>query len=86
MVTTNTNDIVKKETLWVTNDEIAKTFNKYFKETEEKINIFVWPSNNEDLTKETLTKIIKKYKNHPSIVKIKSKYLIKKDFFFNQFS
>ena len=85
MVTTNTNDIVKKETLWVTNDEM-KTFNKYFKETVEKINIFAWPLNNEDLTKETLTKIIKKYKNHPSIGKIKSQYLIKKDFFFNKIS
>ena len=43
----------------------------------EKLNTFEWPSNNEYLTEETLTKIIKKFKNHPSIVKIKNKYLIK---------
>ena len=45
-VTTITNDIVKKETLLVTNDEIAKTFNKHFTETVEKLNTFAWPSNN----------------------------------------
>ena len=69
-ITKNTNEIVEKETLLVNNDEIAKTFNSTFE----------WPSKNEGLTKETLTKIIKKFKNHPSIVKIKNKYLIKEKF------
>ena len=43
----------------VNNDQIAKTFNKNFAETVEKLGTFEWPSNNEDLTKEILTKIIK---------------------------
>ena len=43
-------------------------------------------SNNEDLTEETLTKIIKKFKNHPSIVKIKNKYLIEEKFSFQPVS
>ena len=47
-------------------------FNKHFAETVEKLNTFEWPSNNADLTEEKLTKIIKKLKNHPSIVKIKN--------------
>ena len=81
-ITTNTNEIVEKETLLVNNDEIAKTFNRDFAETVEKISTFEWPSKNEGLTKETLTKIIKKFKNHPSIVKIKNKYLIKEKFCF----
>ena len=66
----------------VNNDEIAKTFNKHFAETIEKLNTFEWPSKNEDLTEKTLTKIIKKFKNHPSIVKIKNKYLIQEQFSF----
>ena len=70
----------------VNSDEIAKTLNKHFAETVEKLNTFEWPSNNEDLTEETLTKIIKKFKNHPSIVKIKSKYLIKEKFSFQPVS
>ena len=65
----------------VNNYEIAKTFNKQFAETAEELNTFEWPSNNEDLTEETLTKITKKFKKHPSIVKIKNKYLIKENFF-----
>ena len=42
-ITTNTNEIVEKETLLVNNDEIAKTFNKHFAETVEKLSIFEWP-------------------------------------------
>ena len=38
--------------------KLLKTFNKHFAETIEKSNTFEWPSNNEDLTEETLTKII----------------------------
>ena len=43
----------------VNNDQIAKTFNKHFAETVEKLGTFESPSNSEDLTKEILTKIIK---------------------------
>ena len=75
-ITTNTNEIVEKETLLVNNDEIAKAFNKHFAETVEKLSTFEWPSTNEDLSEETVTKIIKKFKNHPSVLKVKSKYLI----------
>ena len=66
----------------VNNDKIAKTFNKYFAETVEKLNTFELSSNNEGLTKETLAKIITKFRNHPSIVKNKSKYLILEKFSF----
>ena len=66
----------------VNNDEIAN-FNKYFAETVQKLNTSEWPSNNEDLTEETLTKIIKKFKTYPSIVKIKNKYLTQEKKFFS---
>ena len=42
--------------------------------------------NNEDLTEETLTAIIKKFKKHPSIVKFKNKYLIQEKSSFQQVS
>ena len=61
----------------VNNDEIAKKFNKDFGETVEKLDIFECLSNNEGLTRETLTKIIKKFENYPSTIKIKNKCLIK---------
>ena len=85
-ITTNTNEIIEKETLLVNNDEIAKTFNEHSAETAEKLNTFEWPSNNEDLTEQIRTKIIKKFKNHPSIVKTKNKYLIKEKFSFQSVS
>ena len=69
----------------VNNEEIAKTFNNHFAEMIEKLSTFEWPSKNDDLTKETLTKIIKKFKNHPNIVKIKNQYLIQEKFSFSQF-
>ena len=72
--------------MFVNNDEIAKTFNKYFAETVEKLSTFEWPSTNEDLTEETVTKIIKKFKSHPSVLKIKSKYLIQEKFSFQPVS
>ena len=55
-------------------------------ETVEKLNTFEWPSNNQDLTEEALAKIIKKFKNHPSIVKIKNNYLTKEKFSFQPVS
>ena len=72
--------------LIVNNNEIAKTFIKHLAEAAEKLNTFEWPSNNEDLTEKVLTKIIKRFKNHPSIVIIKSKPLIQEKFSFQPVS
>ena len=66
----------------VSNDEIAKTFNKHFAETVETLNTFEWPSNNTDLLNDQLTAIIKKFRNHPSIIKLKSKYNFQEKFSF----
>ena len=66
----------------VNNDEIAKTFNNHFSEIVEKLNTFKWPSNEtyENMYNEKLTNIIKKFDNHPSIMKIKSKCAIQENF------
>ena len=45
-ITNNSNEVIKKETLPVKNDEIARTFNKHFAETVETLNTFEWSSNN----------------------------------------
>ena len=48
----------------------------------EKLNTFEWPSNGkyENIHNEKLTTIIKKFKTHPSIIKIKSKYAMQEKF------
>ena len=81
-IITNKNEVVQKETLLVNNDEIAKILNNHFSETVEKLNTFEWPSNEkyENMHNEKLTTIIKKFENHPSIMKIKSKYTIHEKF------
>ena len=57
-VTNNSNEVIKKETLLINNDEIAESFNKHLRETIETSNTFEWLSNNEDLLKEQLIAII----------------------------
>ena len=42
----NSNEVIKKETLPVKNNEIARTFHKHFAETVETLNTFEWSSNN----------------------------------------
>ena len=80
-ITNNSNEVIKKETLLVKNDEIAKTFNKHFAETVETLNTFEWPPNNMDLLNDQLT-AIKKIENHPSAMKLKSKYNFQEKFSF----
>ena len=56
--------------------------NNHFSETVEKLNTFEWPSNEkyENMHNDKLTTVIKKFENHPSIMKIKSKYAIQETF------
>ena len=48
----------------------------------EKLNTFKWPSNEKykNIQNEKVITIIKKFENHPSIMKIKSKYAIQEKF------
>ena len=81
-IITNKNEVVQKETLLVNYDEIAKTLDNHFSETVKKLNTFEWPSNEkyENVHNEKRTTIIKKFENHSSIMKIKSKYAIQEKF------
>ena len=58
------------------------TFKWPSNEKYENINAFKWPSNEkyENIHNEKLFAIIKKFENHPSIMKIKSKYAIQERF------
>ena len=63
-ITNNSNEVIKKETLLISNDEIAKTFNKHFTETVETLNTFEWPSNNTDILNDPAIKISELSKYH----------------------
>ena len=81
-ITNNSNEVIKKETVLVKNAEIAKTFNKHFTRTVETLNTFEWPSNKTYLLNNQLTAIIKKFQNHPSVIKLKSKFNFQEKFSF----
>ena len=61
---------------------MVKIFNINFSETVDKLNNFEQPSCETEDAKDQLANIINKYKNHPSIKKIKSNYTIKQKFSF----
>ena len=81
-IITNKSEVVQKDTLLVNKDEIAKTLDNHFSETVKKLNTFEWPSNEkyENMHNEKRTTIIKKFENHSSIMKIKSKCTIQEKF------
>ena len=81
-VVLDNDEIIENEKLIDKNDEIAKIFNKHFSETVDKLNLFEWPCNETDFEEDQLSSIINKYKNHPSIKKIKSNYAINHKFSF----
>ena len=72
-IITKKNEVVQKKTLLVNNDEIARTLNNHFSETAEKLNTLKWPFNEkcENVHDEKITTLIKKFENHPSMMKIK---------------
>ena len=63
-----------------------KTFNKHFAEIVKALNIFEWPSNNKDLLNDQFTAFITKFRNLPSILKIKSKYNFQEKIYFTPFA
>ena len=80
------NNVVEKEKLVVKNDDIATTFNKHFSETVEKLDIFEWPSCKTNENQGELATIVNKFKNHLSIIKIKSNYIVQEKFSFKPVS
>ena len=79
-INNNSSEAIKKETLLLKNDEIAKTLNKHFAETVETLNTFGWRLNNTDLLNDQFIAIIKKFQNLPSAMKLKSKYNFQEKF------
>ena len=75
----NSNQVVENEKLIVKNYEIAKIFNKHFSEAVDKLNTSEWLSCEKE---DQLTDTINKFKSHPSINKIKSKYTTTQKFSF----
>ena len=62
--------------------DVAREFNIYFQSIT-SLGLFKWPNPSESLNvPDPIKSIVNKYKNHPNIKKIKSKYIIVKPFSF----
>ena len=63
------------------NIKIAKTFNSYFKSVTDCLELFNWPLQ-PNVSCDKVQNIIKRFSNHPSIIKIKHKFKLNKNFSF----
>ena len=63
--------LVEKGEVVYKNEKIATHFNNYFNDITERLNIEKW-SISDKLSDDPLVNVIRKYENHPNIIKIKS--------------
>ena len=66
--------LVEKEQIISKDDETATIFNDYFSTLVTKLDIKQWPDDQVPLTEGPIDHALRKYSNHPSILKIKSNY------------
>ena len=63
------------------NMKIAKTFNSYLESVKDSLELFDWPLQS-NVSCDKVQNIIKRFSNHPSIIKIKHKFKLNKKFSF----
>ena len=72
-----------KEGLILKEIEVVPEFNIHFQSITSSLGLFKWPDSSESLNEsDPIKSIVNKYKNHPSIKKINSKYITVKSFSF----
>ena len=64
------------------NEEIAKEFNQYLAHITDSLNLYDFPDVRVSEGLDDIDNIVYKFRNHPSIVKIKERYRIKDNFSF----
>ena len=64
------------------NEEIAKEFNQYFAHITDSLNLYEFPDVRVSEGLDDIDNIVYKFRNHPSIVKIKERYRTKDNFSF----
>ena len=60
------------------NEEVAKEFNQYFGHVTDSLDLYEWVCEGQD----DVDNIVYKFRNHPSIIKIKERYKVKEKFSF----
>ena len=63
--------LIKKDEILQKNNKIADVLNSYFDSVTDSLDFFSWSTQIDDENADALQNILKKFHNHPSLIKIK---------------
>ena len=64
------------------NDKVSKGFNQYFRHITDSLDLYEFPGVRVCEGLDEIDSIVYKFRNHPSIIKIKERYKVKENFSF----
>ena len=68
--------------MFLKSEEVAKEFNQYFGHIADSLDLYEFPDVRVCEGRDEIDNIIYKFRNHPSIIKIKERYKVKENFSF----
>ena len=74
--------LIENDKMLLKNAEVAKEFNKYFGHITDSLDLYEFPDVRVSEGRDDIDNIVYKFRNHPSIIKIKERYKVKENFSF----
>ena len=63
--------LIEKHEILLKNKKVADVFNSYFDSETDLLDLFSWSTQNDNKNNDALQNILKRFYNHPSLIKIK---------------
>ena len=74
--------LIENDKMLLKNEEVGKLFNQYFGHITDSLDLYEFPDEKVCEELDDIDNIVYKFRNHPSIVKIKEQYKVKSNFSF----
>ena len=74
--------LIENDKMLLKNEEVAKEFNQYFGHITDSLDLYEFPDVRVCEGRDDIDNIVYKFRNHPSIIKIKERYKVKENFSF----
>ena len=74
--------LIENDKMLLINEEVGEVFNQYFGHITDSLDLFEFPDEKICEGLDDIDNIVSKFRNHPSIVKIKEQYKVKSNFSF----
>ena len=74
--------LIENDKMLLKNEEVGKVFNQYFGHITDSLDLYEFPDEKVCEGLDDIDNIVYKFRNHPSIVKIKEQYKVKSNFSF----